>query len=647
MQKFYKGRTNNHLTWVMVDATDFATPESALSAATTIKIYGKVRGAAGVNFVTSGTGSLTNDIVHVGASATGIYTIALVKANLSDASAAWYDQYIITLSATGAARQTLVVDGGIDDSYISNALSYLSNFASNVSGVISDIRSGTSDTNSKLVVMSGILSDTYSMLTAHSNILSYLSNFASNVSGVISDIRSGTSDTNSKLVVMSGILSDSYSALVALSDAVSNAYSAAVAGGTASDVASKVWGEKYTAASNVKASTFGSALRLNMSRISDTQSYLVVMSGILSDSYSALVALSDAVSNAYSAAVVGTSRVTLVLSNVSDIQSDVNDLHSALIGFTGSTASATGNASTLEVDGLDHADQFNGQFVRILGGSQVGEMRLIVDTDLTTSKITVKPAFLSAVASGVDIVIFGGNPFQSVMHSDLISSITSAASDAKSAVLIIQSRLSDLDSRLASDTSDLYSALVALSDATSNAYSAAVVGASRVLVVQSRLSDLDSRLASELSDLYSAVSDFQSDFGSRVPKRVATDSQLSDLHSDLKSQITVTTATVSNINSLLVARVPEGIQKNTALSAFEFLMVDATDFSTPETGLTITATRSIDGGAFAATANAATEVASGIYAINLAATDLNGTVITLRFTATGAADRFITIKTGP
>src|SRR3954465_8486477 len=111
MNEFVKGRTNNHLTWVMVDATDFATPESALSAATTIKIWGKLRGAAGVNFVSSGAGSLTNDIVHVGPAVLGIYTIALAKADLSDASAAWYDQYIIALSATGAARQVLVVDG--------------------------------------------------------------------------------------------------------------------------------------------------------------------------------------------------------------------------------------------------------------------------------------------------------------------------------------------------------------------------------------------------------------------------------------------------------------------------------------------------------------------------------------------------------
>src|SRR3990167_11520513 len=143
--------------------------------------------------------------------------------------------------------------------------------------------------------MSGILSDAYSLLAdPHSTMgsqFAVISNFLRDASANQSNIYSYVSD----------FYSDFQSRVTG-----------AVA--TASDVASKVWAEKYTAASNVKASTFGSALRLNMSRISDTQSYLVVMSGILSDSYSALVALSDAVSNAYSAAVVGTSRVTLVLS---------------------------------------------------------------------------------------------------------------------------------------------------------------------------------------------------------------------------------------------------------------------------------------------------------------------------------------------
>lgn len=87
------------------------------------------------------------------------------------------------------------------------------------------------------------------------------------------------------------------------------------------------------------------------------------------------------------------------------------------------------------------------------------------------------------------------------------------------------------------------------------------------------------------------------------------------------------------------------IKKNTAFANFEFLMVDSVDHITPDTGLTITATRSIDGGAFAACTNAATEVSAGIYKIDLSAADLNGNFITLKFTAAGADARYIPIAT--
>lgn len=88
------------------------------------------------------------------------------------------------------------------------------------------------------------------------------------------------------------------------------------------------------------------------------------------------------------------------------------------------------------------------------------------------------------------------------------------------------------------------------------------------------------------------------------------------------------------------------IKKNTVLSNFMFLMVDSTDHVTPKTGLTITSTRSIDGAAFAACANSATEVANGMYKINLAATDLNGDVIAFKFTGGATADdRLLTVVT--
>lgn len=90
---------------------------------------------------------------------------------------------------------------------------------------------------------------------------------------------------------------------------------------------------------------------------------------------------------------------------------------------------------------------------------------------------------------------------------------------------------------------------------------------------------------------------------------------------------------------------PESFKKNTAFNNFEFLMVSSTDHVTPKTGLTVGATRSIDGGAFAACANAVVEVGNGIYQINLATTDLNGNFITFRFAATGADDTLISVKT--
>jgi hypothetical protein len=102
---------------------------------------------------------------------------------------------------------------------------------------------------------------------------------------------------------------------------------------------------------------------------------------------------------------------------------------------------------------------------------------------------------------------------------------------------------------------------------------------------------------------------------------------------------------VTDANGYVTEASVDGIKKNTALSNFEFFMVDSTDHVTGKTGLTVTAERSIDGAAFGACANAVSEVSAGIYKINLATTDLNGDVITLKFTATGADARLVTIKT--
>jgi len=82
---------------------------------------------------------------------------------------------------------------------------------------------------------------------------------------------------------------------------------------------------------------------------------------------------------------------------------------------------------------------------------------------------------------------------------------------------------------------------------------------------------------------------------------------------------------------------PDGVQKATNLDNFMFLMVDSTDDITPKTGLTVTGEVSIDGGAWQALTNSASEIGGagngkGWYKINLdGANDLNGDTIGLRF----------------
>ena len=88
-----------------------------------------------------------------------------------------------------------------------------------------------------------------------------------------------------------------------------------------------------------------------------------------------------------------------------------------------------------------------------------------------------------------------------------------------------------------------------------------------------------------------------------------------------------------------------GIKKNVAMANFKFLMTDSTNHA-PATGLTVTVTRAIDGGAFAAgTLSAVTEVAFGIYRVDFGAGDLNGDNITFRATAAAADDLLVTIET--
>lgn len=96
----------------------------------------------------------------------------------------------------------------------------------------------------------------------------------------------------------------------------------------------------------------------------------------------------------------------------------------------------------------------------------------------------------------------------------------------------------------------------------------------------------------------------------------------------------------------VAADLPHRYTRAVAVTGFTFFMRDSTTHAAA-TGLTVTAQRSIDGGALGACANAVSEIGNGLYKITLATTDMDGVTIALRFTATGADDLVIILPTQP
>ncbi len=93
---------------------------------------------------------------------------------------------------------------------------------------------------------------------------------------------------------------------------------------------------------------------------------------------------------------------------------------------------------------------------------------------------------------------------------------------------------------------------------------------------------------------------------------------------------------------------PMMFKKNQALAGFNgIVMRSSTDHITPTAGLTVTATRSIDRGAFASCTNAVSGISGGVYGIDFSAADLNGNNIIFLFTATGADPLFVYAQTQP
>src|SRR3972149_2655714 len=137
---------------------------------------------------------------------------------------------------------------------------------------------------------------------------------------------------------------------------------------------------------------------------------------------------------------------------------------------------------------------------------------------------------------------------------------------------------------------------------------------------------LDGKLVTAIIGQFSIENGYMRGTDSAALASVCTEGRLAELDAaNLPADVDAIKVKTDNL--------PSGVQKNTALANFEFVMIDASDHATPLAGLTVTAVRTTDGAAFAACAHSVSAVSDGVYKINLATSDLNGDVITLKFTA--------------
>lgn len=134
--------------------------------------------------------------------------------------------------------------------------------------------------------------------------------------------------------------------------------------------------------------------------------------------------------------------------------------------------------------------------------------------------------------------------------------------------------------------------------------------------------------------LSKAVQDIDTGVGDNAAALVDLDGALGDISAAVTAVPTTTARLV----------LP---QQNAAFANIEFYMADSSNPTAAKTGLSVTVTRSLNGGAFASGTGTVTEVANGIYQYDASAADMNAAMVTFKFAAAGAITAFTSFRTTP
>ncbi len=333
----------------------------------------------------------------------------------------------------------------------------------------------------------------------------------------------------------------------------------------------------------------------------------------------------------------------------------LRQISAADIIYEGGVASATGSTVVFDPGPDTNNDFYDHTMIVITEGTGIGQARTIDGWVGGTLTATIHPNWITNPAADSVAVIFAfsethvhqleaavlsdiqaemeenGASILDAINDLLPGSTIAAASDIPAMVGTNNAALASVctEARLA----ELAAAnLPADVDTLLTRITAAVALAS--ICTEGRLAELD---AANLPTDIAAIPTTMIGTDNAALASVCTEARLAELAAaNLPADVDAIKAKTDNQ--------PAGVPKNVALSNFMFLMMDSADHITPKTGLTITATISKDGAAFGPSSNSASEVSSGMYKIDWIQAEMNADIVTFKFTAAGADDRFLTLK---
>ena len=279
---------------------------------------------------------------------------------------------------------------------------------------------------------------------------------------------------------------------------------------------------------------------------------------------------------------------------------------------SGSTTTMV-NAARTEAD----TDYWRGQIIVFTSGTIAGQARVITAFDAATDTITFSPATTQTVSTQTYEIWPAGDAIlaQLTHTSAVIPSVTTVTGNVTGSVGSVTGNVggnvvgsvASVTNRVTADVDRVDGAALDTHDAGS--FPADVrtwIGSAPNSLISGRV-DANAQVVGDKTG-YSLSQSFPANFA------------------DLA--ITATTGEIK-------LGFPQGFEKNQAFNDYPIRAYDSTT-GAPKTGASLSCQVSLDGGAFGATTNSPTELASGFYLLDLTAAELNSTKTILLCTASGA-----------